>query len=373
MPLSLVCRPGLRRMPGSGKTKVLIDRVARLLLQRPDGRPGAPPDSILCITYTKAAANEMLSRLFSRLGDWSVADDGALRRTSWRSWRVGTRRPIPPTICGKPGPCSPARWKHQADCELRRSTRFALGYCAGFHSKPGSRPASRKSRMMKPTPSGRLSWLPVWKSAAESHPAEMKTLAEATGGLGVGAALDALKFKRQELQTFARGDRSGRKLRSSHSRRSRGRGCGYRVQFCTRRCSPNLPESDLRAAVEALSAIDKPGASDLKLRDALSLLLDADDARERYEIYMRALAGAPKAIFRVAVTLLRPRQGHWWRTCSRVTSEKAMPEGREITRLKAVQAELAAAEAAERTIALMRIGLPMVEAYSEAETPARRA
>ena len=38
---------------GSGKTKVLIDRVARLLLT------GVQPDSILCITYTKAAASEM--------------------------------------------------------------------------------------------------------------------------------------------------------------------------------------------------------------------------------------------------------------------------------------------------------------------------
>ncbi|RYD91734.1 MAG: hypothetical protein EOP61_27025, partial [Sphingomonadales bacterium] len=33
---------------GSGKTKVLIDRVARILLT------GAEPDSILCVTYTKA-------------------------------------------------------------------------------------------------------------------------------------------------------------------------------------------------------------------------------------------------------------------------------------------------------------------------------
>ena len=66
---------------GSGKTKVLIDRVARLLLSKPDGRPGAPPDSILCVTYTKAAANEMLSRLFKTLGDWSITDDASLRKS----------------------------------------------------------------------------------------------------------------------------------------------------------------------------------------------------------------------------------------------------------------------------------------------------
>ena len=64
---------------GSGKTKVLIDRVARLLLRREDGRPGAAPDSILCITYTKAAASEMLSRLFKTLGRWSVMEDKLLR------------------------------------------------------------------------------------------------------------------------------------------------------------------------------------------------------------------------------------------------------------------------------------------------------
>lgn len=57
---------------GSGKTKVLIDRVARLLLT------GVPPDSILCITYTKAAASEMQQRLFKRLGGWSVMGDEQL-------------------------------------------------------------------------------------------------------------------------------------------------------------------------------------------------------------------------------------------------------------------------------------------------------
>jgi ATP-dependent helicase/nuclease subunit A len=51
---------------GSGKTKTLIDRVARLLLE------GAEPSRILCVTYTKAAAAEMQRRLFDLLGDWSV-------------------------------------------------------------------------------------------------------------------------------------------------------------------------------------------------------------------------------------------------------------------------------------------------------------
>ncbi|HJV40767.1 double-strand break repair helicase AddA [Caulobacter sp.] len=58
---------------GSGKTKTLIDRVARLLLAK------VQPEAILCVTYTKAAAAEMQRRLFERLGKWSVTSDADLR------------------------------------------------------------------------------------------------------------------------------------------------------------------------------------------------------------------------------------------------------------------------------------------------------
>ncbi|SDI80272.1 double-strand break repair helicase AddA [Lutimaribacter saemankumensis] len=58
---------------GSGKTRVLTDRVARLLLE------GAEPQRILCLTYTKAAASEMQNRLFDRLGDWAMMPDDDLR------------------------------------------------------------------------------------------------------------------------------------------------------------------------------------------------------------------------------------------------------------------------------------------------------
>ncbi|PTE16596.1 double-strand break repair helicase AddA [Pseudogemmobacter blasticus] len=58
---------------GSGKTRVLTDRVARLLLR------GVDPQNILCLTYTKAAAAEMQNRLFKRLGEWAMAPEGPLR------------------------------------------------------------------------------------------------------------------------------------------------------------------------------------------------------------------------------------------------------------------------------------------------------
>ncbi len=51
---------------GSGKTRVLIERVLRLLLA------GVSPGRILCLTFTKAAAAEMANRLAARLGEWAV-------------------------------------------------------------------------------------------------------------------------------------------------------------------------------------------------------------------------------------------------------------------------------------------------------------
>ena len=58
---------------GAGKTYTLANRVARLLLA------DAPPEKILCLTFTKAAAAEMQHRLFRQLGEWSMLPDRSLR------------------------------------------------------------------------------------------------------------------------------------------------------------------------------------------------------------------------------------------------------------------------------------------------------
>lgn len=59
---------------GSGKTRVLTDRVLRLMLA------GVRPDRILCLTYTKAAAAEMRQRVSNRLAEWALADDAGLAK-----------------------------------------------------------------------------------------------------------------------------------------------------------------------------------------------------------------------------------------------------------------------------------------------------
>ncbi|POF34116.1 double-strand break repair helicase AddA [Roseibium marinum] len=57
---------------GSGKTFVLSRRVVRLLLD------GTDPARILALTFTKAAAAEMATRVFRILGTWVTMEDAAL-------------------------------------------------------------------------------------------------------------------------------------------------------------------------------------------------------------------------------------------------------------------------------------------------------
>jgi ATP-dependent helicase/nuclease subunit A len=59
---------------GTGKTKVLTDRILNLLLH------GVTPERILCLTFTKAAASEMANRLMKRLAQWAIIPELDLTR-----------------------------------------------------------------------------------------------------------------------------------------------------------------------------------------------------------------------------------------------------------------------------------------------------
>src|SRR4051794_9706115 len=59
---------------GTGKTHVLTARVLRLLLN------DAPPETILCLTFTKAGAAEMAERIQARLAAWVRLADADLRK-----------------------------------------------------------------------------------------------------------------------------------------------------------------------------------------------------------------------------------------------------------------------------------------------------
>ena len=57
---------------GTGKTKVLTDRLLALMLD------GTDPARILCLTFTRAAAAEMANRVNARLAAWATLPPGQL-------------------------------------------------------------------------------------------------------------------------------------------------------------------------------------------------------------------------------------------------------------------------------------------------------
>ncbi|MBV9152935.1 MAG: UvrD-helicase domain-containing protein, partial [Alphaproteobacteria bacterium] len=57
---------------GTGKTKVLTDRLLALMLD------GTDPGRILCLTFTRAAAAEMANRVNARLAAWATLPPGKL-------------------------------------------------------------------------------------------------------------------------------------------------------------------------------------------------------------------------------------------------------------------------------------------------------
>jgi ATP-dependent helicase/nuclease subunit A len=57
---------------GTGKTKVLTDRLLALMLD------GTDPARILCLTFTRAAAAELANRVNARLAAWATLPPGRL-------------------------------------------------------------------------------------------------------------------------------------------------------------------------------------------------------------------------------------------------------------------------------------------------------
>jgi ATP-dependent helicase/nuclease subunit A len=59
---------------GTGKTKVLTDRLLTLMLS------GTDPSRLLCLTFTRAAAAEMANRVNAKLAEWTTMATGKLEQ-----------------------------------------------------------------------------------------------------------------------------------------------------------------------------------------------------------------------------------------------------------------------------------------------------
>jgi len=330
---------------GSGKTKVLIDRVARLLLG------GATPDSILCVTYTKAAASEMQDRLFARLGDWCVADDDKLRqdlallehRDDFSEDDLGRARELFARALETPGGLR-IETIHAFCGRLLRRFPLEAGVAPGFHELDDQDAEDLWAE----------AFLALGARVMRGHAdlvAAARTVAEA-GGAGFDV-LRRLDSHRGEIQAVL--DAVGYEAASERLRDILGAPEASTDDILEAAMNADLPRDALKALAAALPTA-KP--TDAKLADKLALVLSDMDAATRFEAYA-AIAFTDKGELRkknaytAEAAKLAPRIADLFQIAD-------TPEGTEITRIAETARRLAARRIYERSAALLRLAEPLL-------------
>ena len=333
---------------GSGKTKVLIDRVARLLLG------GAEPGSILCVTYTKTAANEMLGRLFERLGSWSVMPEDELRAALVKL-DPATRDYGDEDLRGARALFARAL---ETPGGLRIETIHA--FCSRILRRfPLEADVAPGFQEMADEVTDEL-WEDAVKraiiDAGRDTPEDLATLSLAGGAFGAKGAVNAARWEVANLTAFAK--------RFGHNDEKMARAV---------RAALHAPDATLEEFLEAqMSAVDWAGlksilptlmvdakGDDKRTADGISAALSASTANEKWialqPVFFTGAGGLRKRIYNAgsakdtAVTELLSVQGDTG-SVTQIVLETS-------DTLKAIQA-------ATRTIALLRTGLPAIEHYA---------
>jgi ATP-dependent helicase/nuclease subunit A len=357
---ALAANPGgsafARANAGSGKTKVLIDRVARLLLRRPDGRPGAAPDSILCITYTRAAASEMLTRLFETLGRWAVMEDEPLREAlskleeahpgDYSLDQLKAARALFARALETPGGLR-IETIHAFCARILRRFPLEAGVMPGFVELEEE--------------DAREIWMVAKRQAildaAQDAPEALALLAREAGRDGASSALDMLRSAGRALRTFAAEHEGQWPAMEAALRVVIRPPQGTPDELLARAMGADLPVSAIRRCLDALMAGKK---TDVATAEQLEATLGAGDPHAAFEAYAQ--------IFLTQTGSVRKSNPY--------TKEvaKAAPEveelfalgdnpGTESRRMLALLDDLKRAEAFARTRALLEIGLPALETY----------
>ncbi|MBU3919462.1 double-strand break repair helicase AddA [Hyphomonas sp.] len=341
---------------GSGKTKVLIDRVARLLLRRPDGRPGAAPDSILCITYTRAAASEMLTRLFNTLGKWAVMEDEPLRAQlaelegrgaeSYNQEQLKAARALFARALETPGGLR-IETIHAFCARVLRRFPLEAGVVPGFVEleEDDAREIWQQARDR------------AILRAVDDDPDALALISRDAGRDGASSALDSLKGSGSKLRAFA-AECDDDPARMEAALRVVVKPPGMAPDALVHAAmGAELPVADLKRALAALGS-GKP--TDQKLGALLHDVLAAGDRRQALELY--------KSVFFTAAGLPRAKNPY---TKGAADAAPIIADlfavvdapGRETLRIRTLLDDLKRAEVFARTTALLKIGIPALAEY----------
>ncbi|KDA03014.1 double-strand break repair helicase AddA [Hyphomonas oceanitis] len=350
---------------GSGKTKVLIDRVARLLLRREDGRPGAAPDSILCITYTKAAASEMLSRLFKTLGRWSVMADDKLRA---ELAKLEGR----PEKAYKPDDLKAARALFARALESPGGLRIETihAFCSRilrrFPLEAGVLPGFAEIEEDEAAALWNAARAQAVLQAQDNAPELLDLLALEGGHEGAMAALDTLRWSGGVVLDFAETHDFDFDAMDFVLRESLNAPEASADEMLELAMGEGLPVADLRAVIGALQG---GAATDVKTADALVAVMEAVGPVARWDTYL--------GIFTTGTGDFRKSNPYTAPTAKQTPLigdlfQMKDGEGSETARVRELAEALARARAFERTSALFRVGVPALLAYQR-EKAARAA
>ena len=343
---------------GSGKTKVLIDRVARLLLRK------AAPDSILCITYTRAAANEMMSRLFRRLGDWSVMEDDALRDklAALEGRRAGEftagdlahARALFARALETPGGLR-IETIHAFCARLLRRFPLEAGVAPGFRDLE----EDEATRLWKGAMDAAL------LEARNAAPDALDGLAIEGGGNGARVPLSRLRGRAELVRAFAEAHGHDRESMAFALRRALGAPDASVAELTQRAMGDDFPETDLRAALASLRHCGKRDSA--RTANAIEAALQESDPQARWAAYRNGFlspsSSRPYKTFANAEALKDPLVNELFATRT--------GEGREVTRVLTFDRDRKAAEAVERNLSLLTVGLPLLSHFTTAKS--RRA
>lgn len=337
---------------GSGKTKVLIDRVARLLLRR------AAPDSILCITYTRAAANEMVSRLFKRLGDWSVMGEAKLAgelaalegraAKSYSAEELRAARALFAKALETPGGLR-IETIHAFCGRILRRFPLEAGIPPGFREIE----EAEAERLWREAVRGTVTAL------AREAPDLLDLLALEGGGHGVSAAVGLVRAQAARLSRFIAGHSGEAQAMAAAIRAALKAPEASAAEVCEAAVVTHLPLEEYRAAIETLRTGAK---TDIATAERLEAALGENAPEARWTqltgLWRTAAGGLRKSNpYTAAVAKTAPFIADLFQVKE--------GEGREITRLKQAEQDLNAAEAAGRTLALLGLAAPLLARYRD--------
>jgi ATP-dependent helicase/nuclease subunit A len=324
---------------GSGKTKVLVDRIARLLLE------GSKPSAFLCITYTKAAAAEMQRRLFERLGAWCVADDATLAaelaKLGANPADLGAARALFARALETPGGLK-IQTIH-AFCE-RLLARFPLeaGVPPGFDIADEPRAAFLLGKARADA---------ALSDAAPKQAFE-RFAARLTGDT-LEALLDRLALRRGDFRRFAARLQGGASaeaaLRNRHGVRDDVEGLARSVRG----------QVDWNALARAAEALAGSSANDIKLGKRIEAALAAKDegARASIEAVLKIALKSDGDAYEKLVTKTFAAQHAWL--------DAAMHELKALC--EATREQLNAIDRAEDAVAALKLALHLDRAYDAAK------